>query len=335
VLSIGPNRTLDVSSAVTATASELLASSGVRVLASEPDYRLTAAGLERRELIVDATSPSLPITGALGVRGGKVVGALRGVIPSTEADAAFAEDAGLPPLGTEANIEALEAAAIGAEYRTMVASSSEPVVALAYSAIRNEAFALVRHGTDRPARLYRWSARLGAEPAWPEEPQGSPTTGVWTWQPTQGAALGTPLSLVVHLEQGALYVLDQPDNAPTVTRLVRIDLVTGEGTVVAKSLLEGSYGARSLSMAYRGGLLLAATRLGAEDQVELAHLDVDGSCLRVRDRFEAVSSLRDTARENASGVYYLRKTPDGVTPEHIPFDAFTPTAMVDAEPVCP
>jgi hypothetical protein len=47
----------------------------------------------------------------------------------------------------------------------VAASSGEPVRVLAYSAIRNEAFALVREDADRPTRLRRWSAAMG----------------LWTW----------------------------------------------------------------------------------------------------------------------------------------------------------
>jgi hypothetical protein len=140
---------------------------------------------------------------------------------------------------------------------------------------------------------------------------------------------------VFHLEEGALYALDQPDDAPAMTRLVRIDLVTGEVTIVAPGLLKGSYGARSISIAHRGGLLLAATRPGEQDLVQLAHIEIDGTDVRVLDRFERASSLRGTARENASGVYYLRKTQSGVAPERVPFDAFTPAASSEADPVFP
>lgn len=327
VLSIGSAHSIEVSSWVSSEARALLASGALRVPASEPDYRLAQAGLARREILIDKTSDALPVIGSLGVQGGHVVGALRSAAVPGDPAAAFADDAALPPAGTEAlGLVAAGQTAEGApmdsgdltDGQPIGISGEDPARVLAYSALRNEAFALVRE-PGQPTRLRRWSA----------------ATGTWMQQATSGTALGVPIAMVFHFEQGALFTLDQPDDDAKVTRLLRIDLATGEVRVLAPELLVGPYGARSLTMAHGGSLLLAATREDGAGAMQLAHLDVAGGKLGVLDRFEKGSTQASHVRENARGVHYLTKTQRGYVPERVALDAFTPADSATVDPVFP
>jgi hypothetical protein len=72
VLAMGTERVLEVTHAVASEARSLLAGSGMRVPAAEPEYRLVQAGLTRREVVVDPST--MQVVGALGVAAGRIVG---------------------------------------------------------------------------------------------------------------------------------------------------------------------------------------------------------------------------------------------------------------------
>jgi hypothetical protein len=74
VLAMGTERVLDVTHAVTSEARSLLAGSGLRVPAAEPEYRLAQARLTRREVVIEPST--MQVVGVLGVAGGKIVGSM-------------------------------------------------------------------------------------------------------------------------------------------------------------------------------------------------------------------------------------------------------------------
>jgi hypothetical protein len=144
-----PDHAREVTAVVPAEARALLAGEGVRVLASEPEHRLVQAGVARREVVL--APASLAVFGRLGVEVDRITASERAA-----GEVKGAEDV----------------------FELGVSGAAAP--ALAYSAIRDELFALFRAPGRPTASLGRWS---GARDRWEPMPlEGARSAGRSRWR---------------------------------------------------------------------------------------------------------------------------------------------------------
>lgn len=258
----------DVTRAIHPAAIALLSvPAGVRVPASEPEYRLFQAGVGQREVVV---GPGLGILGTLSIQAGHVVPGATAPVPGpSPAPAPTPSPAPAPAMGLAAS--------------SPEASSTRT---LAYSGWRNELFALTFDATTGTAHLDRAKGPAFA----------------WARAPLSGPALLAPLSMTFRLEDGALYVLDRAPTAKATLRLLRIDLATGSATVLTSKLLPSAFDRASLSIGEGGALLLVASN---QKETRVARLAAEGGAVRVLATGRMKERLAGEAREDRTGVYFL------------------------------
>ncbi len=265
-------RSHDVRRVVSPAATALLLTAGEQVHASETEAQLRLAGLVRQRLVIDTSTDALAVLGVMGVDlAGSVIAAGR-------------EPGGVAPAGLDLPAEGTEAAALALELQSGGGMQACTRRVLAYSAIRNEAFAVERRGGE--TRIRSWDG----------------ATGAWGDLALHGPALGVPFAATYAAHEDALYLVDRATPPHAKGRLVRVVVHSGQVEVLTADLLKAHFQGASLSVAPDHSLLLAVQR---GDKQRLAHLAVDASAMRVVDRFVGGHGAASDARESRHAIHFL------------------------------
>lgn len=330
VLAKTATRTEIVTNLVSPGVRELLGSVGtIRVEASEPESRLLARGVARREVYLDAQTLA-PVSRVLMVSGTMTTEAEvpRGDLPSVGTASGsigpqLAVGDGASPSTTGASAStgtgfAGSCSCAGGQPNpphqgsTCPGSSGQPDLldvagdrVFAYSAVRDQVYMLIDPAKGNAARL------------------GIQSTTGWTEVVLTGERIRHPLGMAFHQEQSALYVLDQAPSGLAPVRLLRIDLVTGFTTSLGKVALGGSVRA-SISVDEAGNLIVAVSRK-APRYTRIARLRVTGGGFETIGKWVGPGDLLfGVARANGWGVHYMTEEPQKLRVRSLPASALLP-----------